>query len=185
MTDMEVQYPDAPEWAHALSRKIDDISNRLDRYQAMAEVGHQIAKDAKELAKENRDHLSELEERILILENQLQHQEDYSRRLNLKIDGIPETQEETPAQLLDKLNGFFQNDLQIMTNMHFERFHRLGKKSNSRVNKRTVIVRFRWYEDRDLVWSQRSKLRGKKIFIQEDYTLKRRSAHNQQQAIQR
>ena len=95
--------------------------------------------------------------------------DDYSRRSNLKIEGIPETIGETDTDLSKVVLNFFSTHLGIdTTSMKFERCHRLGPKTGKL--QRKIIVRFNWFGDRTNVWNKKYLLSGKKFVIREDYS---------------
>ena len=48
-----------------------------------------------------------------------------------------------------------------------ERCHRMGKQLHFR--KRPIIVRFKHYADRDIVWRKRSLLRNKSVSLHENF----------------
>ena len=92
--------------------------------------------------------------------------EDHSRRNNLRFEGVPETPREnwehTTVQIqeLAKKIGI-DHDLKI------DRAHRVGNPSASN-RPRTIIARFHYYSDRDLFLRNAHKLKGTRIFVNED-----------------
>ncbi len=98
----------------------------------------------------------------------MQAQEDYSRRMNLKIDGVIEPDQESKSDLKATIYNFFSTHLNIQnaSDIKLNDFHRIGAKSRG---KRTIIVQFNWKEDRDKIWQAKSKLSGKTYYISEHY----------------
>ena len=92
--------------------------------------------------------------------------EDQSRRNNLRIDGVPETSRETwentvlEIKKLSRTVGFEQE-------VKLDRAHRIG---NFRTGDRprTIIARFHNYSDRDFFLRNSFKLRGTRVYINED-----------------
>ena len=106
--------------------------------------------------------------------------EQYSRRPNLRFQGIPETTgENTDAKILKLINEQMQIQ-PLITQDDIERSHRLGPTTdrNNRPRTRQVIVRFRSERKRDSVFKARFKLKefnathspDRRIFINEDLT---------------
>ena len=167
------QVPGAPDWAFFLFKMFD---SRLERIEAKCDISKETSNDAKAISKEVREYVEELEAKIDQLEYQQQKQEDYNRRSNLKIEGLPEPKGEgveTPAKLMQTVHDFIKNNLKIDTDIRFERCHRLGPKGKS---SRPVIVRFNWYQDRELVWGKRSLLRGSRFILREDFSARTEKA---------
>ena len=92
--------------------------------------------------------------------------EAYSRRENLKFEGIAEASQNNVTRnenTEDILKGFLKNVLGIedAKNSGFQRIHRLGKPNNdSGVGGRTIIARFLRFSDRERVFKQGRKLKG-------------------------
>lgn len=183
-------YPEAPDWACAINDKVSMTYNELSQFTSRlesieSEQGHilSLVDDSKALSKETRDHCEELEDRLTKLELQnkqlsdkVAQLEDYSRRLNLKFDGVPESKDETDDKLRQAMYSVLQNSLKLddIANIKLERVHRLGRRTgnaNASNNRpRPVIVRFLSYTDRDMVWRKRFELKGTNIFVSEDFS---------------
>ena len=94
--------------------------------------------------------------------------ESHSRRDNLLFDGIAESE---PENVGDKLRHIMRTILQIDStdDIKIVRCHRLGRKQPHSTRPRTVIVKFHFYGDRELVWKSRSKLKNTNYWMQEDF----------------
>ena len=102
--------------------------------------------------------------------------EAYSRRENLKFEGIPEVvqhnttsnrSEDTECVLVD----FLENVLGIedAKSIEFQRVHRLGKpKNGSGDGGRMIIARFLRFSDRERVFKQGRRLKGTNYRMFED-----------------
>ena len=89
-------------------------------------------------ARENR--IKTLEETVRVLEQSLDNNEQYGRRANLRIQGLPETvSENTDAKVIEMIkNKMAMNPLQLRDT---ERSHRLGRKGDAD-RPRPLIIRF-------------------------------------------
>ena len=89
----------------------------------------------KEEIKENKKKLEDERENIIQIEN-------YTRRENLKIMNIPESEEEGKSfEANDVVYSILQNELGIDTaNIRFHAVHRIGKPKRNKI--RPLIVRF-------------------------------------------
>lgn len=119
--------------------------------------------------------IDEQDEKIKVLErankhlkSEIQRLELYSRRENLRFDGIKESDQENCSQIIlnickDKL-GIVDATSRIL----ISRCHRIGKKENKTSRPRSILIRFQFSSHRDEVWNQRKKLKGTHVFINED-----------------
>lgn len=90
--------------------------------------------------------------------------QQYTRRNNLRIYGIPEKQNEnTDAIVINLLKEKLNIDLGID---RIERSHRIGNLKTGR----HIIVKFSSYRDRHRIFENRRKLKGTGIVISEDLT---------------
>jgi len=102
------------------------------------------------------------------LKHKLQSQEQYSRRSNLVISGI--FQEHDNENLFLWFEEFAYNVLGIEKNISIERIHRIGPppKTYNRNYGRPIMVRFSFYQDRQIVWQSKSVLSNSRVYISED-----------------
>ncbi|XP_065672183.1 uncharacterized protein LOC136090007 [Hydra vulgaris] len=107
-----------------------------------------------------------------IIQDKLAELEDRSRRNNLRFDGFDEREEETWKDSESKVKEFLKEKLGIKNNIAIERAHRTGKKHESGKRKRTIVVKFLNYKDREIVLNEykKRKLWNEKIYINEDYS---------------
>ena len=99
------------------------------------------------------------------LEERCNYQEDYNRRNNLQIAGLEETQGETWEQTVNKVFKLLEEKLELQ-NIQLERAHRVGQGVNNKP--RPIIARFSRYSDREATKRAAIKLRGTKIFFNDD-----------------
>lgn len=99
--------------------------------------------------------------------------EDRSRRSNLIIHGIPESGNETEADLMGKIvDDIFKTKLDVKCTS-IGRIHRIGKQPG----KRPEIIHFQDFNEKKAIQDNATKRKGPKVFIQNDYsqsTLKKR-----------
>lgn len=125
--------------------------------------------------------IAKLESRVNDLELQVDSSEQYTRRANLRIQGIPEVTgwEDTTQKALDIFNGKMKLEPPLETTA-IERSHRIGPKQDDDGNPltRNIIVRFASERVRDIVFRAKGALKAfndeqdnsKRIFINEDLT---------------
>lgn len=114
--------------------------------------------------------LDEIKMKLNEMDEQIEEQENYSRRHCLLIHGVEEDTKENTDDIVLKL---CKEHLKVTLNLEqIERSHRLGKPRGN--NSRPIIVRFCSYRTRQSVFSNKKQLKGKKIVITESLSRKRR-----------
>ena len=99
-----------------------------------------------------------------------------TKRNNLRFDGITEEESESWDRSEEKIREILKKDLEINeTDIEIERAHRSGKKyrdDNSKIEKRTIVVKFLKYKDKKLILDKfiAKKLWEKQIYINEDFS---------------
>jgi len=112
------------------------------------------------------DEVKSLREENKLLHEQIEMQEQYSRRNCLLIHGIPAKSKENTDE---QAKTFFQEHLGIQINDdEIDRSHRLGKASGP------IIVKLVRHNTKHLLFSNKKKLKGKKYLITESLTAKRK-----------
>ena len=95
--------------------------------------------------------------------------EQYSRRCNLRIHGIPEKAGEN---CYDLVIAFCKEELKCDVALNeIDRTHRVGKSKQDSHLPRAIIVKFVSYQSKVKVLQNRRNLKGRKFFINEDLTL--------------
>lgn len=165
-----------------LDRKLNPVIDSLSKLQAQITETKDQANAASILAQKTNAAYEEQNKELLKLrsENEVLRQavksqegkitalDNYSRRSNLIFDGISEQSDETQVILLGKIQQVLNNmKIQNCKAIKFERFHRLGHYTGK--SSRPVIVRFSFYQDRELVWSHKKNLKGTQIYVREDF----------------
>ena len=103
--------------------------------------------------------MSGISERVRIME-------DFSKRNNIIIDGIPEQAQENSEKLQVAVSKLFSEKLG-MPNVEFERCHRIGKESSDQKPRRTLLELSK-FEDRQKCLKSSFKLKGSDIYVNED-----------------
>ena len=102
-------------------------------------------------------------------EQNVDRQEQYSRRNCLLIHGIKEERNESTDDIVVK---FIQDDLQEEINFEdLDRTHRTGKVNNGK--SRPIIVKFARYNVHKKIFHNKRKLKGKNASITESLTMLR------------
>ncbi len=110
-----------------------------------------------------------LRQENILLKSRLERLEMYSRRDNLIITGLAESEDEDTQNVVQT---FFQTLLkEAYKPVPLVRCHRLGVKAReNRGNKgRPFIVRFANSFDRERIWSKRRELKGSDVCLNEDF----------------
>ena len=147
-----------------LTSSVQFISEKFDLYEKELQE-----KDKK--IKELKDDVGLLQTEIGEMKHEMERQCQYTRRNCLLIHGVKEEEnEDTDKIAVDIAN----KDLNITINKgHLDRSHRLGKRNNNTLKPRPIIVKFVRYNDRQNIFSNKKKLKGKEIAITESLTATR------------
>lgn len=125
--------------------------------------------------------VKDLEKSVSAVDKVQEEQEQYSRRESLRVYGLPETTNEKTDEVVRE---FVKERLNVeLTSSDIARSHRITPKprpgSTARSeNPKPIIVKFNTYNTRQAVFEAKSRLRGTRIFIQEDLTSHRRGLLN-------
>ena len=102
--------------------------------------------------------------------------ENYSRRNNIVVRGIVETDNETNEKCEEEIKSFLLNKLSLsaesVSALRIERCHRMGGKRRgaAQQHKRPIIMRFGGYKDKSIVWDKRSQLTGREYSMSENFS---------------
>lgn len=126
-----------------------------------------VAKEIDKAVQPLLNSIADLKANLIKVKSHANENEQYSRRCNVRIYGIPEEQGEN---CYDAVLKFCENDLKCAVALdEIDRTHRVG---NSRgVSKpRAIIVKFLSFQTKLRVLKHRRNLKGSKKFINEDLT---------------
>ena len=148
-----------------LLKDIDELKKRIEKKDLKIE----------EQKTENKKLSDQIETVNLNMSAKLNEMEQYNRKTNIRINGIPEigveTAEDTTLKVIETINDAFK-DINLR-HEHVNIAHRLGmKKANAHhtTAPRQIIVKFHSRMKRDELLKKRRELKGTNIYISEDLT---------------
>ena len=120
-----------------------------------------------------RDEMKAVKSTMQRVEEKANANEQYSRKSNIRISGIPEDEVEDGRVCIEKGKSFIQCNLDVnVEDNEIDKAHRVGKRRTS--SPRSMIVKFISHSVKERVYTQKKKLRGKSgLFINEDLTKKK------------
>ena len=157
-----------------LEKKNSDIKKEVENNAAKA--SKQTESATSELKEEMATKLQKKDEQIKLLETQLDDLEQYTRKYNLEICGIPENADEDLEDIVIKLSETLNVDVRVED---IDIVHRFKKGT---LAPRPIIVRFSNYCSKNEMYRNRWKLRkantrsiagANKIYINENLTARR------------
>ena len=156
----------------SISRDIQNLRKSLEHNQnEVSDIRNkigQIENNHQKLSAQVAD-IEFLRQENILLKSRLERLEMYSRRDNLIITGLAESEDEDTQNVVQT---FFQTLLkEAYKPVPLVRCHRLGVKvRENRGNKgRPFIVRFANSFDRERIWSKRRELKGSDVWLNEDF----------------
>ena len=157
----------------SLNKRIEDQNNKLYEFQKSLEFSQDELKIAKaelssckkELASQTKQ-IDVFKSEIKTLTYQIAKQEDFSRRKNIRLEGVNEEKQESWEQTQSKVIKLM-NERMELPNIQVEYAHRINNKSN-KPGPRTIVARLAHDTDKSTAMKNSHKLKGTKIFINED-----------------
>ncbi|XP_065640476.1 uncharacterized protein LOC124819046 [Hydra vulgaris] len=142
----------------SIAKEVEEIKVSLNFHEDLFNKKIKTAIDC--LAKENLANIKiqNNNNELIKINNKLREIEDRSRRNNLRIDGVLENDNESWAECEKNVKEVFNNILGVK-NVKIERAHRIGK----------VVLKLLDFKDNTEILNNSSKLKGKNIFVYEDY----------------
>lgn len=170
---LEIMMKQVHEEMRSLKTTVDDLKRSLEFTQCEVD---DLRKEVKRLEKEksaDKTIIDDLKKQCQtadgnfeVLEDRCDYLEDYSRRNNVHIIGLEERPGgETWEQTAEQVQKLLADKMQL-PDLPLERAHRVGQRMELRA--RPVVARFLRYSDRELVMRNATKLRGTRIFINDD-----------------
>ena len=168
-----------------------NIRNEMDELKRDCEKNNKDIRDEMILIKEENKKISKendslryqnehMNNKCIELNHQTNSIENYSRRKNLVIRGISETEQESDDLCESATKTFMKTQLKLsdaaVNEMQFVKCHRTGPKFKQNhhgrqpVLKRPIIVRFCNFRDKSVVWQAKSKLLDKNYSISENFS---------------
>ena len=153
-----------------LRKETDELKLSVEASQEMMEKKFEKAEGKVKSYKLQHDKdINELWQENEYLREKMRDLEDRSRRDNLRVDGLKEIDNETWEKTEEILQQMIRDVLEL-EGINIERAHRVGNKSNEKNAPRTIVAKFSSYKDKQAILSVAKKLKGKDIYINEDYS---------------
>ena len=170
---LELQASGYSDSINRLHQEIKDMKNIYDRkifdLEKSLEFSQNTIDELQNKLKEN-DQIKRCNDEnkttIFNLQAQLNKQEDYTRKYNLRIDGLSESNAETSEQTQSKVHKLLKDHFD-MKNVPIDTAHRIKTKTDNH-RTRTVIVRLAKLSDRDFIMRNTAKLKNTNLYINED-----------------
>lgn len=149
------------------------ISKQFEQFVASSEFKNMLVQLHTTLDKEIQEKVEPLKKQIKDLSDELgkvkihaNDNEQYSRRCNVRIHGIPEKKDENCYEVVTE---FCKQDLGCEFGVHeIDRTHRVGKPKDD--SPRVLIVKFCSYQSKAKVMKSRRNLKGSSMYVNEDLT---------------
>jgi ribA/ribD-fused uncharacterized protein len=159
---------DAKTVAHDAKTLADEAKNVANEANSAASVAHiEASKCSSEISSMKVSLVKCLKDQASLYESQLR-MEAFSRRNNLKFEGVPESTDEITSEKIRTI----LNKMGISPNVQMVACHRFGPRNQkSAKGPRCIAVKFLQYSDRIEVWSKRRSINDEspRIWIKEDY----------------
>ena len=134
---------------------------------------HQLCQDKSFL----QEQISELKKQNRAIAASCEETEQYSRRLCLRIDGVPSVDKETSSDVLEKVKEICAESNLEIPDSNLDRAHRIGKSYFDKIKKvkcKSIIVRFNTFRHRTLLYRAKKDIKQKKGYkIRLDLTKQR------------
>ncbi|XP_077512934.1 uncharacterized protein LOC144124150 [Amblyomma americanum] len=140
-------------------KRLADIDNKLA---ALARLEKQVTSCQEQVAQMS-EVIERLEERIDDLDNR-------SRRCNLIVYGLSESEEETKETFRERVNKDIVQDKLDLDAVAIERIHRLGQPAGNKI--RPVIMKLLDYREKESILKRGFKLKNSDLSIGEDFSRK-------------
>ena len=153
----------------AISMATDAMTKATEATRVSSEMASKMKSLEAQLTRFYNNHSRDQEhnaKELTRLSEQHLRSESYSRRNNLKFDGVAETEGENTSQVMRQIisdMGLEAGNIQMIA------CHRYGPNVRNHNEHRPIVVKFLTYADRMSVWSNRTSLRGTNTFVKEDY----------------
>ena len=111
-------------------------------------------------------HVREYQKQINKLEDDSEELEQYSRRLCLRIEGVPSAEKETSEEVLEKVKCLVSESGCDIPDVVIDRAHRIGKgytHKKSNLSCKSIIARFTTFRHRTMLYRNRNKLKKAKV----------------------
>ena len=167
---------------HKLTKVDTEIKEQNTKMDCALERTEEVEKWSTEV---NRTLQELLEERTIMMEK-LDSLENYSRRNNLRIYSLPEDVESESDSMIQFIDGWLRQELDIDTELSIQRAHRaLAPKRKPDEPPRSIVLNFQRFDVKEMLlkkaWGKKIvKFGEKRIFFDHDYSdmvLKQRKSY--------
>ena len=158
VSDLESAVADLKKSLEYSQEKLDDLKKEMKQLKSEKQVDKSAISDLQH-------ELSESQEATRRAEAHCNALDDQHRRNNIMIDGLPEDATETSEHTMLKVQGLIKDNLEL-PELPVEMVQRLGHRREDRP--RPVLVRFPKLTDRDAAMRNARKLKGTRIFLNDD-----------------
>ena len=141
-----------------LKRENQEMKDSIEMQEQVLEKKISDLKDKNE--SQNKD--------IATLQDRQRIQEDRSRRNNIRVDGIRESQNESWDETEGKMKQILTSHGIDIHNIAIERAHRIGKSKDGKP--RTIVAKFLHFKDKQYVMYNAKKLKNTELFINDDFS---------------
>ena len=159
-----------------IKKRIVNVEQDVKELKSSIEFAHAEVKDLKEEVErskksdiENRMRIDCLEDENRRLHDSIVDLKARSMRDNLLFHNV---EEEARENTTDKIFQLLEEKLEIpdaRNKIKIDRSHRVGRKRDTQRKPRAIVVKFNFYQDRELVRRNAKKLKGTKIGISEQF----------------
>ena len=153
-----------------LKKEINDFKTSLEFTESELQEKIEHSEERHESVCKQVDEIYEYQNEIdpEYINNKLIDLEDRSRRNNLRIYGITETNDESWEKCEEHADQVFSQKLGLK-NIRIQRAHRVKRKKGDKSKKpRPIVCNLLSYKDKKLILKNANKLKGTNIFIDED-----------------
>ena len=122
---------------------------------------HQLCQDKSFL----QEQISKLKKQNRAIAASCEETEHYSRRLCLKIDGVPSVDRETPTDVLEEVTEICAESNLKIPDSNLDRAHQIGKSYFDKIKKvkcKSIIVCFNTFHHRTLLYRAKKNIKQKK-----------------------
>ena len=155
-----------------LNTDVKEVRKENEELRKSLDFAHAKIEETKSIVEQQKNKIKELEGKVCEagemsgISERVRIMEDFSKRNNIIIDGIPEQAQENSEKLQVAVTKLFSEKLG-MPNVQIERCHRIGKESSDQKPRRTLLALSK-FEDRQKCLKSSFKLKGSDIYVNED-----------------
>ena len=149
-------------------KMIQELKSSLEYSQSEISCLKQELAVAKKQIEDSNNTISDQSKFIKTLNTKIDKLDNYSRRKNIRIDGLTEVSNENQQQTQQKVDKLLKNNLQLQ-NIKIEIAHRLPRSTLIPGGQpRTIIAKLTSTVDKEETMRNKYKLKGTGIFVNED-----------------